>query len=151
MPASPERRSGRRLVPGFAGLLVCAALALTATGGKSRVPQVASSLTPAEAQAKAAMAPAASGWFSAAGTRLPYLRDGQGDVVVILPDSAEGLDSWRGQVAALGDRFLAVAYLRSGPAAPGHRRRARIPTLGVGGPRPVTARSPCSVRAGLFR
>jgi pimeloyl-ACP methyl ester carboxylesterase len=50
--------------------------------------------------------------------RLPYLCQGQGEVVLILPDSSDALESWRPQVAALGERFEAVAYLRRSQVAP---------------------------------
>jgi pimeloyl-ACP methyl ester carboxylesterase len=77
------------------------------------------SLTPAESRARAAGAPAQSGVFVTEGVRLPYLCQGQGEVVLILPDSSDALDSWRPQVAALGERFKAVAYLRRSQVAPG--------------------------------
>jgi len=65
-----------------------------------------------EARAREAAMPAGTGLFQAEGVRLPYLRQGDGEVVIVLPDTLEGLESWRPQVASLGERFATVAYVR---------------------------------------
>jgi pimeloyl-ACP methyl ester carboxylesterase len=121
MPVTPVR-SEFRFRP-HARAAACAALALTLAavaapshaGGRNTP---ASSLTPAEAQAKAARDPSGSGLFVTDGVKLPYLRRGQGDFVLFLPDSGEALDSWQPQVVSIGERFEAVAYLRRSDVAP---------------------------------
>jgi pimeloyl-ACP methyl ester carboxylesterase len=95
-------------------------------------------LTPAAARVRDRSAPTQiiSGTFIAEGVSLPYLRQGRGDVVVILPDSAERLNEWRPQIAALGERFLAVTYLRTADpeteAANASNEGPSVPIAGIG-------------------
>ena len=113
MPAEPTRRRALRIVP-----LALLPLAIAAFVARADAPR-SGSLTPAEIEAKALLTPATSGVFVTEGVRLPYVRRGQGDVVLILPDSSDRLETWQTQVAALGERFEAVAYVRRSQAAPG--------------------------------
>jgi len=46
------------------------------------------------------------------GSSLAYLRAGEGDAVVFLPDASETLESWRPQVTAFASHFQALSYIR---------------------------------------
>ena len=118
----PAARAGSAARSSAIALLALIAALLTPAqcrAGRTRAGVDAGSLSPAEAQARAERAPARSGEFVTEGVHLPYLCQGQGEVVLILPDSSDALESWLPQITALGERFEAVAYLRRSQVAPG--------------------------------
>jgi len=110
MPATPvliaaHRARTKRLTLAHAALPSLALIVVAAGVGWAQA-------KPAGSRAHSTSTAPSTGAFIVDGVRLPYLRGGRGDVVLVLPDSAESVESWRPQVMALDDRHLAVVYQR---------------------------------------